>query len=165
MKRFISIALLAAVAAFAAVAQSAPAAKASPESRLFNIEAGVMVGYDLGDAAVAGGTSFGFNLSVADNVSVGIQSATVPTSATAPKFNTFKLTYYLTPSIGFSANIGKETTAAVAAAGFGTFFILGRSTPETGLSSAYKIKADYLFPTNDIASGTFAVSAAISLGL
>jgi len=161
MKRCLALSLLALLVSFAAIAQTAPAASAAsslPEVKLFSIETGVLVGYDLGTSDTAGGTSFGLNLVVADNVTVGFQTARIGAG-----YNTLKMSYYLTPAVGLNANIGTDGTNTAAA--LGAFFNIGRGNSANGLASAYRIKADYFFPTTDIAAGVFAVSLALALGL
>ncbi len=154
MKKTISVLLIAFVVAFAASAQAAE------KSRVLNFEIGALVGYDLSASDAVGGTSFGFGLAVADNMSIGVQIASLSDS-----YSLFTMTYFLNPALGFVTSIGQDTTASTTAAGFGAFYTLGTSTPQTGLSSEYKIKADFLFPVSDISAGAIAISVALSFGI
>lgn len=158
MKRLFSTFLLVALATAAAVAQTATASQVI-EYKVFSVEAGVNAGYIVGANTMAAGTSFGLNFVVADNMSVGVQTTNIGTG-----FNMFKLSYYLNPSIGFSAHIG-TTAGPVTAAGMGAFINMARNNPSSGLANAYKIKIDYLFKTSDITTGTLAVAMAMSLGI
>jgi len=156
MKRFITTILVVALTAVAAIAQTAPAT--ATDVKLFGFEAGVSVGFNLNGNTTAGGTCFGLNLVVADNVTVGFQTSTIGAG-----FNTLKLSYFLNQSLGFSTNLG--VSAGSPAAGLGVFFNLGKSTSANGLASSYKVKLDYLFQTANLATGVLAVTAAMNLGL
>lgn len=155
MKRFISIALIAIAAAAVAAAQTAPAA-GNTDVKFFGVEAGAALGYDLGQEEVVGSTSFGLSLAVADNMTAGLQLAA--------GYSLFKLSYFLNPSLGFTAYLGQDATPDVAA-GMGVFYLIGKNQAGSGLASAYRIKADFFFPADDIGSGLLALTAAMSLGL
>ncbi len=40
-----------------------------------------------------------------------------------------------------------------------------RGAGTTGFVRGYKVKADFIFPVNDIASGAIAISAALNFGI
>lgn len=157
MKRLISIFALVALTTVAAMAQTAAAA-GNTDVKLFGLEAGVSVGYTINGTTTAG-TSFGANLVVADNMTVGFMTTNIGVS-----YNLLKLSYFLTPALGLSTYIGRSATPNTSA-GLGVFFNVGKNASTNGLASAYKVKLDYLFETNNLTAGTVAVTAAIQLGI
>jgi len=153
-KKILTLGLISFIITFAATAQDAE------PGHMLTFETGVLVGYDMAASAAVGGTAFGLDFSVADNMSIGVQTVTLGSS-----YNLFKLTYLLNPSIGFIASLGQDTTTSSAAAGLGATYKLGKSTETTGFVSGYKIKADFIFPVTDIASGAMAISAVLNFGI
>src|SRR5512137_782396 len=98
-KKFIVVML--ALALVASAGLSAQAAAGNTDAKLFCIDIGMATGYSLSASTPLVGKNFGFNLTVADNFSIGVANI----SATWA-YRVLRLAYYLTPAIGFDLYVG-----------------------------------------------------------
>ena len=145
-------------------AQAAGTSGPPVELKLFGMEAGVVLGYDLGAGALAGGTSFALDFVVADNLVVGFRSTKItPAAGALVSYDMLRLSWYLNRLLGFSISTGTNGTSPAAA--LGVFLIPARGASANGLATAYKVRMEYLFPTDDIAAGSIAVAACVGLGI
>jgi len=162
--RKIIVAVFLAGAAFLAFAQTAPASApvGNVDARFFAVDLGMVAGYSLNTNAPTVGRSFGLNFIVSDNVSVGFYN----TIATANTYNLLRFGYYFTPALAFNLYVGSDLPGSNTAAGLGAAFALLKTRSETSLSSALKLRLEYLF---DIAAGPakgdLVLAVSSSLGL
>lgn len=152
----------------AVVAAPGPAASVpgtpAVELKIFGLEAGMTAGYDLAAGELAGGTAFALAFILGDNLSAAFQASTItPSGGTAIPYGFLRFSYHLNSLLGFSIYTGGN--GADPAAGLGIFLNILRSTPPVGISSAYRLRLEYLFPIEDVAGGTVALSAVMSLGI
>jgi hypothetical protein len=162
--RKIIVACILTAASFLAFAQVAPAAGSvgNADARIFAVDLGMVAGYSLNAKAPTVGRSFGLNFIVSDNVAVGFYN----TIATATTYNLLKFGYYFSPALAFNLYVGSDAAGANTAAGLGASFALLKTRSDTALSSALKLRLEYLFDTvAGPASGDLVFAVSSSLGL
>ncbi len=158
------IALIMAGAACLAFAQSGSGSSAmgNVDARYFAVDLGMVAGYSLNTNVPTVGRSFGLNFIVSDNVAVGFYN----TIASTTTYNLLRFGYYFTPALAFNVYVGSDAAGANTAAGLGAAFALLKTRSDTSLSSALKLRLEYLFDT--VAGPTkgdlvFAVSSSLGL--
>jgi hypothetical protein len=139
-------------------------AAGNTDARLFCIDVGMATGFGLTTNAPLAGKTFGFNLTVADNIAIGVASTRVDESATVSRtYKLLRLGYYLTPAFGFNIYVGGQGTAL--ATGAGAFYNIMKSKTDSSFANALKVKLEYLFDgANGVAGGDIVVALATSIG-
>ncbi|TVQ37511.1 MAG: hypothetical protein EA384_11630 [Spirochaetaceae bacterium] len=139
------------------------------EFRLFGVELGSLVGYNLEDEEAVVGRSFGLSLAVLDNMQVGFGAVVFDAAAPVPqrRFAGMKFDYFFTDQLAFSLLAGNAAGGGAAYGGaIGGQYLIVRNQPQDGFSSALKLKVDYFINDEDgPAGGTLAIGLAGSIGL
>ena len=125
----------------------------------------MLSGLKIGPNTITVGRAFGLAFAVSDNLSVGFYSMVPSTTS----YNLVMLSYFLNPILGFSIAVGADTVgvaAANTAAGAGMFVNIARSRSDTGLSTALKLRLEYLFDTAlGLTNGDVVLSVGASFGI
>ncbi len=163
----VGLAVLEAQAATAQTPTSSVAANSNTDSRFVSLELSMLAGLKVGPNSLTVGRVFGMAFAVSDNLAVGFYNitATTPVPATT-NYSLIRLSYFLNPTLGFSIAVGAD--AAGTAAGAGMFVNVARSRSDTGLSTALKIRLDYLFDVSaagGLANGDVVLSIGSSFGI
>lgn len=140
------------------------------EFRVFGVELGSLAGYNLEEEEPVVGRNFGLSLAVMDNAQVGFGAVVFDAQAlTNPRmFAGMKFDYFFTDRLAFSLLTGNAANGANATFGgaVGGQFLIVRSQPENGFSSALKVKVDYFMNDDDGPDGgTIGIGLAGSIGL
>jgi hypothetical protein len=130
---------------------------------VISIENGYSVGYDLAASDV--GSAFEFTLSV--GVTDKIQAQVSFLNGDGGVYDDYRLlglSYLVMPKLGIATLFGQNATAPAAVAGVGLYSnIFERSVG--GLSTALKLKLDYLAPVGDYSAGLFRFGLAAVVGM
>jgi hypothetical protein len=153
-----------------AVGVWAQADEVATDNRVLGIEAGFIAGYRLADSELVVGQSFALNLTVANNVQVGFNSAQLQGAAVLDTYGLLKIAYFVSPQLGFNIAVGTATVTAAAtttpAVGAGVFFNAFENKAEDAFSTALKFKLDYLADMSQgIDQGTIAFGLSGVFGL
>jgi hypothetical protein len=148
---------------FAADAGSVPAF--NTDGRYISFDLGMVAGINIAANAARVGRTFGMNFTLSDSMSAGIMS----TTAGANSYTLMKLAYFLTPALGLSVYVGANAAGAAPPAtggGAGVFYNVAKSQPGSGLSTALKLRLEYLFDTSaGLTNGDIVLSVGSSIGL
>lgn len=159
----ISLSLILPAAAFAQALEGT-----DTEFRLFGIELGALGGYNLETEEPVMGRSFALSLAVIENMQVGIGAVSFTDQSPVPVTNEYvgmRFDYYFTEQMALSMMVGNSSVGDVGGSIGGQYLIL-RSQPENGFSSALKLKIDYFMNDGDgIGGGTIGIGLAGSFGL
>jgi hypothetical protein len=173
MKRFLIV--LAVLAAVVLPAAAQDFSSPTPQFVAFNI--GVVVGPELlDDAGIAGGTNFGVDFAIIDNLTVGFDRiVTASNNAVANvtrSYNGIRLSYNFTPQIGAALGFGSaDYTGGSGIPGdpetvtLGLYTNLFSTRGASGIASGLKIRADYVVPVNELAQGALLFVVGYSFGL
>lgn len=157
------IVVLLAVALIASAGLGAQAAAGNTDAKLFCIDIGMATGFGLNTSSPLAGRTFGFNLTVADNIAIGVTGTTV-VDTTTRAYKLLRLGYYLTPAFGFNIYVGGQGAGNLAT-GAGAFYNIMKSKSDTSFANALKVRLEYLFDaTNGVASGDIVLALATSIG-
>ena len=130
-----------------------------PKPQFLSFSLGVPVGINIDSSDLTGGGSFGFDLAVADNFSVGINVLRVGAT-----YAMLQAAYNFTPMLGAVLSVG--TASGGMAAGIGIYAdLLARRSATTGIASALRLRFDYVAPTNDFGKGNLLFTTGFSFGL
>ncbi len=165
-----SLVCLVACAIIAAVGVSAQAAAqpvavssgGNADARIIAFDVGMVAGYNIGSGGLPVGRSFGLNITVADNFSIGFVSLLATRT-----YSLLRMSYGLTPALGFAAFAGTDNNGgSPTAAGAGIYYNILKSKTDAGLATALKVRLDYLFDvTAGIAAGDVVLTLGTSVGL
>ena len=136
------------------------------DNQVLGIEVGMTAGYRLSDSAIVSGQNFSLNMTVSEKVQIGFNALSV-SGATPVITNSYaflKISYFMSPKLGL--NILAGTDGINPASGAGIFFnILEDKDPE-GISTALKLRIDYVFDTTTgPAEGSVVMGLSGSFGL
>jgi opacity protein-like surface antigen len=164
MKRFLIVlaVLLAVVLPAAAQDFSSP----NPQFIAFNL--GVALGPEFSNnGGFAGGSNFGFDFAVLDNLTVGFDSIATRSngnSTVTRAYNGLRLGYTFTPRIGAALGIG-STGAASNTITLGLVVNLLNNRSSAGFAYGLKLRADYVAQTNALDTGALLFVVGYSFGL
>jgi hypothetical protein len=159
-KLALALLLVSAVAVSGLSAQAAAGA-GSADAKIFALDLGMVTGYSLNGNAPIVGRTFGLNLTITDNLAVGLVSTDIGAGPTA--YTLMRLSYFLNPALGFNLYVGSDGSTAV---GAGAFYNILKTKSDTGFSSALKLRLEYLFDVaNGVAKGDIALALGSSIGL
>lgn len=155
-----------------AAASGQPLESSERGSRLFSVEVGALVGYNLEVEGSVAGRSFGLSLAVIDSVEVGFGALVFDgpdlVGALPKRYAGMTIDYLFTDRLAFTllaAGVDGVPGASFGA-GFGARYLILRSRPQDGFRSALKLKADLLLNDEDgLGGGTLAIGLAGSIGL
>lgn len=138
------------------------------EFRLFGIELGALGGYNLETDEAVMGRSFALSLAVIDNMQVGIGAVGFTDQSPVPVTNEYvgmRFDYFFSEQLALSMMVGNSSVGNVGGSIGGQYLIV-RSQPANGFSSALKLKIDYFMNDGDgIGGGTIGIGLAGSFGL
>ena len=155
-----------------AAASGQPLEASGRESRLFSVEMGALVGYNLEVEGSVAGRSFGLGLATIDSVQVGFAAVVFDgpdlVGALPKRYAGMTIDYLFTDRLGFSllaAGVNGVPGASYGA-GVGARYLILRNRPPDGFWSALKLKGDLLLNDEDgLGGGTPAIGLAGSIGL
>ena len=141
-------------------AQPAPAVGATTDCKIFSLDLGMVAGYGVKANSPVVGRSFGINFTVADNLVFGFANISATHS-----YNLARLGYSISPALGLNIYVGNYDTTT-SAAGIGATFNILKNKPEAGISTALKLRIEYLLDTTAaITSGDLLVAVCTAIGL
>jgi hypothetical protein len=158
---FVALLLLSGLCLFAADAPAAGIpAVSNTDGKYISFDLGMVGGINLGANAATVGRTFGMNFTLSDSMSAGFLS----TTAGGTSYTLMKLAYFFTPALGVSIYVGSD--AAGTAGGAGIFYNVAKSRPDSGFSTALKLRLEYLSDTGvGLTKGDIVLSVGSSIGL
>jgi hypothetical protein len=158
------LAAAAALACILCMTGAAQAAKASTDVPLISIENGYAFGYGVSTSNFGSSLDFTIGIGITDKLQFSFTTLPGDTTTSFPAFRLFGLAYSIAPKIGVSTIIGRNTTANVDVVGLGIFSnLLQRDVG--GVSTALKIKLNYVTPTSDFTAGFVQTTISASIGI
>ncbi len=128
------------------------------EGRFITFDVGMTGGLPFNGGAVEVGRYLGVSFNVTPGVSAGM--ANIVSGAT--QFTTFRLSYFFLPSLGASLYLGSDGNPA---GGLGIFYDVLRTRSDTSLTTALKVRLDFLADTTGFANGRLILGVVTSIGL
>lgn len=148
-----AIALICAVG-FVSVAQDVP---------VFSVENGYSVGFDVNASNVGSSFDMTIGIGVSDKIQA-LVSFLPGDGSIYDQYRLFGLSYSIFSKLGVSMLYGRNVTDAAPVAGVGLYSdVFGRDVG--GLSTAFRIKLDYLAKLSDYSDGLMRVGLAAVIGL
>jgi hypothetical protein len=130
------------------------------ENKIFNVQLGLLGGYNLGTEDTGAGRDFCLNITLSDQLQVGFRSITNLIAANSVFLN---LSYFLTPQLNLDILVGNDGLGNLAGgidAGY-TIFKGGKDA----FTSTLKAKAGYIFEEgNGIGEGAILFGLVSSIG-
>jgi hypothetical protein len=138
--------------------QAAPAAQqALAEGRFISFDIGMTCGVPFN-----GGVEVGRYLAVTFNVTRTLSAGIADIMSGAAQYTTFRLSYFFLPSLGATVYIGSDGNPA---GGVGVFYDVLGSRADNGLSTALKLRLDYLVDSTGFQNGRLVLGVVSSIGL
>lgn len=147
----------------AAASKAPPPAAEGFNPQFLTLELGLPLGYSLADGSLIAGRAFALSIAIADKFSVGIATTQVGTVAPLTNYKLFTLSYGIIPLLGTTLSIGQA--GANVGAGLGFYSTLLETKSLNGLSTALRLKIDYLFDTGNVAAGSIVFTTGIVFGI
>ena len=168
-RRMLFTVLCAAVVLFPVAVSAQGLESTDAEFRVFAVELGSLAGYNLQDEEAVIGRNFGLSLAVMENIQVGLGAVMFSADGIPQRmFAGMKFDYFFTDRLAFSLLTGNASVGGTPGfgGGLGGQYLIVRSQPENGFSSALKVKVDYFMNDEDGPdAGTVAIGLAGSIGL
>jgi hypothetical protein len=160
------IAAAIALACILCMTGAAQAAKSSSDVPLISIENGYAFGYTLSTSNFSSSLDFSIGLGLTDKLQ--FYFTTLPGDGLGtpvfPAFRLFGLAYSIAPKIGVATIIGRNTTANAEVVGLGIFSnLLQRDIGD--VSTALKLKLNYVAPMSDFTAGFVQTTISASIGI
>jgi hypothetical protein len=131
---------------------------------VISIENGYSVGYDLSASDVGSAFEFTLGVGVTDRIQAQVSFLNGDGGTVYNDYRLLGLSYLVMPKLGVTTFFGQRQTAVATVAGLGLYSnVFERSVG--GLTTALKLKIDYLAPVNSFDTGLFRFGFAAVVGM